>query len=62
MISGFEGRGLLNLGSAGTPPYDSECRTVELPAVLALAALRETRRERAGQRLDGALELLHLLA
>ena len=28
MISGFDGRGRLNFGSAGTPPYDSEWRTV----------------------------------
>ena len=27
-ISGFDGRGYLNRGSAGTPPYDSEWRTV----------------------------------
>ena len=29
MISGRDGRGWRNLGSAGTPPYDSECRTVD---------------------------------
>ena len=27
-ISGFDGRGYLNFGSAGTPPYESEWRTV----------------------------------
>ena len=29
MISGRDGRGWRNLGSAGTPPYDNECRTVD---------------------------------
>ena len=28
MISGFDGFGCLNFGSAGTPPYESEWRTV----------------------------------
>ena len=28
MISGFDGCGLRNFGSAGTPPYDSDARTV----------------------------------
>ena len=28
MISGFDGCGFLNFGSAGTPPYDSDSRIV----------------------------------
>src|SRR5215208_5069245 len=28
MTSGFEGCGFLNLGSAGTPPYDNDSRIV----------------------------------
>ena len=66
MISGFDGRGLLNFGSAGHAAVRQRVTDrraeVEVPAVLALAPLREAGRERAGQRLDRALELLHLLA
>ena len=66
MISGFDGCGCLNFGSAGTPPYDSECAhglaEVEVPAVATPPALREPRRERARQRVDRPLEREHLLA
>ena len=66
MISGFDGRGRLNFGSAGMPPYAIEWRIglaeVERAAVPVPPALREPRGQRARQRVDRALQLLHLLA
>ena len=66
MISGFDGCGFLNFGSAGTPPYDSECADrlaeVEVAAVAAPAPLREPGRQRARQRVDRPLQRQHLLA
>ena len=66
MISGFDGRGRLNFGSTGTPPYAIEWRIglaeVERAAVAVPPALREPGRQRARQRVDRLLELLHLFA
>src|SRR5436853_81277 len=65
MISGRDGRGWRNLGSAGTPPYDSECRTVDRKSRWPRLRRRrrcEPSRQRARQRVDGALEGEHLLA
>src|SRR3954470_17926667 len=66
MISGFDGCGFLNLGSAGTPPYDSDSRIVlrksRVPAVPTPTPLREPGRHRARQRVDSLLQGQHLLA
>ncbi len=66
ITSGFVGCGLRNFGSAGTPPYDNDARTVlrksERAAVLALPALREPRGQRPRERVHRVLQGHHLLA
>ena len=66
MISGFEGFGRLNLGSTGTPAVlhrvTHGLAEVEVAAPPMPPALCEAGRERARQRVDRLLELLHLVA
>ena len=64
--SGLAGRGYLNFGSAGTPPYAERVahRVAEVERTLAaVAALAgQTGGELAGERVERLLQVLHLVA
>ena len=66
MISGFDGCGFLNFGLGGHAAVRQRLADrlaeVEVPAVPAPAPLREPRRHRPRQRVDGLLQREHLLA